>query len=135
MNLIDLMWIILFVGGSAVAGAWTGTGWLGIISGGIAGYLLLIIIANLNARQQNEAPCCQCHVQRWDHYKIVRDDVWGCVFLSECGHRYIKRKGFLWFEIQEQNAPVLVQIRTFLGHWRTPKETEIVNHKYRLKTH
>ena len=55
MNLIDLFWMLLFIGGGALAGSKIitalayGPAWVGAVGGAIVGYLLLVLVSNWNS--------------------------------------------------------------------------------------
>jgi hypothetical protein len=130
VNLFQLIWLALFVGGGAYIGKGITSGWVGPIVGAMAGYVALIAIGNLQARELGKSPQCRCGVQEWGHFKVLTDDHWHFVHLAECGRRYLMRKGYLWFEVHENNTPVLTQIRDFWGNWREPTEREIASKRF-----
>lgn len=131
MNVFELVWLILFVGGGIAIGDCITAHWLGRVAGGIIGYLALMVLGTLNARDMERSPRCKCGAKDWSHFKVTTEDAWEFVHTSECGIRYVIRKGQLWFEIDEQGKPVLTQIKPFYGDWREPTADEIANKRLR----
>ena len=129
MNLIDLFWIALFVGGGAVIGRPLAPGYLGSILGALIGYCTLTTWANLNARHARLSPRCNCGKKEWTHFNGKSDSIFGHVYESRCGLRFVMRKGCLWFIVDESNNATLTQIKPVYRNWREPTEKEIANHR------
>ena len=127
MSALDLFCILVFVGGGIAIGGSLAAHWLGHIVGGIVGFLAFVLFSNANARDMARPPRCKCGVKDWHHFKSVKDDNWRFVFRSECGMRYLMRKGRFWFELNDHDEPVLSQIKSLYRDWRDPTEDEIAN--------
>ena len=117
MNLIDLFWILFFIGGGAFAGLRLG-GWLGALLGAVAGYLLLVAIQNAVAWENSKTPACVCG-GTWEQF---RDEQEGDHFLRRCmvcGRRYEMLRGSVWRELTPEGEYVLRMRRHFLGKLRS----------------
>lgn len=127
MNIFELLWILVFVGGGIVIGNHISSQHYAGIVGGAIGFVVLIAFGKLMYRNELLAPRCKCGAKDWKHFNSRQDETWGLIHIATCGQHYIRRKGNLWYEIEDSANPVLKQIRSFFGDWRDPTQTEIAN--------
>lgn len=116
MNLIDLFWILFFIGGGAFAGLRLG-GWLGALLGAVTGYLLLVAIRNAVARENSQTPVCACG-GTWEQFHHERESDHFLYRCTVCGRRYEMLRGSIWRELTPEGEYVLRMRRHFLGKWR-----------------
>jgi len=123
MDLITLAWIVIFVGGGALAGRQAvvyfaiGPSWLGAPAGAVSGYLLLVVIAKLNSRRLREQPPCSCGNAEPDAFTVTEDPRLGFVRRCKCGLIYTMRKGKLWSQVLPDGSTELRARRRLFGKW------------------
>ena len=129
MNAITLFWIIIFTGGGIAIGGSVVANWFGYVAGGIIGYFTLFTFSIVNARIAKKSPRCKCGIKDWSHFKVIENDTWQFVHVSECGIHFVMRKGRFWYRIDDHDKPILNQTKSYCGDWHDPTEKEIANKK------
>ena len=120
MNVIDLTWFLLFVGGGLVAGSQFG-GVIGACCGGMAGWVLLWLVSKINSWEMSKIPACEDgRCKSWDDYTLLPEAAGGC-FQCRCGHRYLMRGGQRFLKVRLDGSTERYMKRTFWGDWRADK--------------
>ena len=118
MNLIDLFWLVLFVGGGAAIGN-SASGFFGAIAGGIIGYLLLYALASLNSWCLRQTPPCKCGSKDFENFTLEENEEWGYLHKCYlCNSTYIMRKGNTWDEISRNNQRIPFMKKGLNQKWR-----------------
>ena len=122
MNLIDLTWFLLFLGGGVVTGSRYG-GVIGACWGGMAGWGLLWLVCTLNSWELGKMPICEDgKCKSWDDYNFLPYEAGGC-FQCRCGHRYLMRAGRRFLKVQPDGSTSRYMKRSFWNHWRPERVT------------
>jgi hypothetical protein len=126
INLLDLGWLIFFVGGGMLGGRrivsflWSpDVAWGGTILGGALGYGLLLGVSFMNRRELHHLPPCYCGYQDPDRFTHVDHEQWGDVYQCRCTRMYVMRKGYLWYECVSDGSLRLQMKRGFWGTWKS----------------
>ncbi|MCX6997818.1 MAG: hypothetical protein NTV49_12215 [Kiritimatiellaeota bacterium] len=134
MTLIELLWFMFWVGGGAVAGMKIAlaigfhtrtAGILSAVVGAVVSFTVIGVLTWLNDRINGHRPPCRCGLT--GEFTAERDHGFMWTDRCRCGKRYIQRKGWLWFEVQEDNTAHLYLKQDIWGHWVPATEKDIAN--------
>ena len=138
MTIFELLIFVFFVGGGALAAHNIGqlaapahAAWF-TASGAIVGLFLPFGFGWL-AEKFDDWPHCRCGGKLYEDFDLITQRA-GYEFIhqcNKCGCCYVMRKGFLWFEMLEDDSTRLFLKRGFLGKWRQTAENEIANRRYK----
>lgn len=123
LTCIELFFFLFFFFG----GVYAGDGILSLIVPGhpilgaglgiVAVFAIMLFLTHLHDRETMRHPSCRCGKNKRRDFRVLRDPDWGLVSQCSCGLRYEMRRGWLWFEILQNNRAVLYMQRNFWGHW------------------
>lgn len=137
MTLIELLVFLFWV----VGGAWAGHNVAQLLApaqigsftvgGGLLALFMLFFGMPWFFSKFDHQPNCRCGGKQYEDFEIKEDPDWGYVHkCKKCGARYLMRKGFLWFEILQDNSAGLFLKQDFLCKWKQATEEEIANKRF-----
>jgi hypothetical protein len=131
MNLIELLWFLFIVGGGACAGfkvaaLFSSNPSVRIVSGIIGALVSLgtfFLLFYFSDRESQKQPPCRSGKSSREDFKYEKDADWGYIVdKCQCGLRYFKRAGWLWYEILPDGNARLYMQRDFWGNWKPATE-------------
>src|SRR5258708_12324658 len=123
MNIFELFWFVLFLGGGVFAGLGIG-GVVGGIGGGLLGAGGVVLFTRSNAKAIESHPPCRCGATRIEDFSVQKDLKWG--FLSTCrmcGRSYVAERGAIWDEVSSEGQRLPFFRRRFGSGWRPGTES------------